>query len=127
MELIEDGTGGYKLEKVPEKKDGSKLGIEYGIGIRKIDDKNAYVLGWRSPNEGWMPCDEGASGRAYAPNGFKIDQVVFVKINDAMVTASQMDINSIDSLLSSLEKAEALNYADLISKCNLVGKITFCW
>ena len=127
LEAISDGRGRIRLERVAEKPNKENLGVEYGIGIRQIDDKNARVLGWRSPDSGYLECDEGASGTVYAPKGFRVGEICFCKINDAMVTASTMDMSSVDSFLDSLGRAEAMHAAKILGKYTLVGEITLCY
>ena len=123
LELIAE-NGESRMEKVPVDSNTGKLGIEYGFKIRKINDTSAVALGWRTPDTAYVSCDEGPSGRVYAPGGFRQGNVAFVQIDDPMIRASQMDIQSIDSFLDSLGKAEAMQRAGIMEQYSVVGEIT---
>jgi len=116
--IRKDGT--VTLEKVPEVK--YNIGVKYKLTIKPLNDNYARAYGWASGDYP-MASDEGPQGNIYAPDGFGMGKIVFVDVNDELLSVSQKDNTSIDKFLENLKDADLTQSIDQMQGFSLVGKI----
>ena len=122
LNLVER-EGIFKLEKVPENKEQHNFGVRYRLSISLIDENHAKVHGW---DTGYPTgCDGGVKGTIYAPKGLKKRELVFVDVNDELLSVSKEDNSSLDKFLANLEKSEALLEIDKLQGFSFIGEIIY--
>ncbi|HLA23732.1 MAG TPA: hypothetical protein VJZ93_04330 [Candidatus Nanoarchaeia archaeon] len=120
--LIEDGVMIFR--DVPENPLQENCGVKYRLEINTTKDKVARTYGWGTGYP--MPCDEGPEGYVYAPDGFRKGSIVFVNIDDDLLTATKYDTSTRDKFFESLKKAEHFDSLDFLDKkFSLIGKVLY--
>ena len=119
MEVLE-----HKLTKVPINKEA---GIIYSYSVVQRDEKNAWIRGW---NTGPSYGDDGSDwqltpiGMAYAPQGFFVGNLAFIKSNDRLMGIGPEECTSVQSFLEDIEKAYGVGkIIDKFQGFTIVGEI----
>ena len=110
------------LEKVPENPKQDNFGVEYRLSARLIDKNHAKTYGW---NTGYpcVSCDDGPKGTIYAPKGFNKGELVFVNVEDELLSVSKMNNSSLEQFLANLEKEDILGAIDKLQGFSLIGEL----
>ncbi len=120
VEVIEK-NGGVEYRSVEGSKDNFFMGSIYTLGITPMNDNEARVHGW---NTGYPQAyDEGPNGYCYSPSGLKKESIVYVSLDDFLLSACLDRAKSAEEFRKSLDEAALNHKINMMSGVTLVGKI----